>query len=56
MELQEFNYKVVKGGKTIALFVSADDAIKFAATKKDKYTWIEVWNLKINEKIYYWIY
>lgn len=56
METQDFNYVVIKCVKTIALFVSADDAIKFAETKKDNYTWLEVRNLKTNELIYYWIY
>lgn len=56
MEIQDFNYVVIKGTKSIALFVSADDATKFAETNKDNYTWLEVRNLKTNELIYYWIY
>lgn len=56
MELEDFDYVVIKGGKTFALFVSADDAIKFAETKKDKYSWVEVWKITANQRIFYWIY
>lgn len=54
--MEDYNFEVKFCNKVIAFFVTEDDAIKFAKTKRESYTFVEVWDLKNDKMIYEWCY
>lgn len=55
-EFKKLRYEVKLADKRIALFLEKNDAISFAKTKKEDYSWVEVIDTNNNKRIYYWIY
>ena len=56
MKIQELIYAVKVADKLIALFLKEDDAIKFAKTKHENYSWVEVWDIRNDRIVYEWTY
>lgn len=56
MNIQDFKYEVKFCNRGIALFVNEEDAIKFAKTKRESFTFVEVWDLKNDKMVYEWCY
>lgn len=56
MNLQDLIYEVLLHDRLIASFLDKDDAINFAKTKKESYSWIEVWDRRNVIRIYEWTY
>lgn len=56
MILQVFKFAVRFNSNLIALFVEKNDAIRYAKTKHDNYSWVKVYDIEKDEIVYEWIY
>lgn len=56
LKMEDFNFEVKLCNRVIALFMTEYDAIEFAKTKRENYTFVEVRDLKNDKIIYDWCY
>lgn len=56
MKSQNLKFEVEFNGKFIAKFIDKNDAIKFARSKKENYSWVQVFDLEQKKVVYAWIY